>query len=79
MKKIKLHRKNIQVHLEDIKKEIYMLNSLMHPRIIRYYAHFIHTNLCANILMEYASKGSLYTLLNKRMKFRRYLTEEVSC
>lgn len=58
-------------HFEMIQQEIYLLQNLAHPRIIGLYEYFCTDNECKNIyiVMEYASHGSLSTLINNQLNF----------
>ncbi|KAJ1914287.1 Protein kinase of the Mitotic Exit Network [Tieghemiomyces parasiticus] len=49
-------------HTDDIMREVELLRSLQHPRVVRYEG-FIKTPQHLNIVMEYVENGSLYHTL----------------
>lgn len=54
------------VQYRQIMQEIYLLKNLNHPRIIKMCEYFIGKegdHLCVSIVMEYANKGPLSTLI----------------
>lgn len=66
-------------HFTQIQQEIYLLQNLIHPRIIKLYSYF-YSNDCDYIfiIMEYASYGSLAKLIAQQIKEDRFLNEKVS-
>lgn len=65
-------------HFELIQQEIYLLQNLIHPRIIRFYSSFL-SNDCdyIHIIMEYAPHGSLAQLIAKQLEADQFLDENV--
>lgn len=59
-----------------IKREIYLLLNLKHPRIIQLHDYFCGLN-CVYIAMEYAENGTLQQLINKRADQKHYFNENV--
>ncbi|MBN3309605.1 serine/threonine-protein kinase Nek2 isoform X2 [Amia ocellicauda] len=58
--------------------EVNLLRELKHPHIVRYYDRIIdRTNTTLYIVMEYCEGGDLSSLINKCVKERRYLDEEL--
>lgn len=49
--------------LEAAKNEVTILKSLKHPNIIQYYDHFFKHG-CFYMVMEHATQGTLYDLIN---------------
>lgn len=54
---------------KDMTKEINILSRLKHPNIIQYYDSFISSDMCC-IVMEYASNGSLQSLIKKHQQIK---------
>ena len=79
-----INKENImkQNMLEQIKKEIEIIYKLDHPNIIKLYSHFEdEVDFC--LIMEYASKGNLFSALKKHKKFnqitaKQYMQEIIS-
>lgn len=65
-------------HLEMIQREIYLLQHLAHPRIIRLYEYFCsNENNAVYIVMEYAAIGSLSKMIAHRHTQMDFLPEHV--
>lgn len=81
VKKISLVKANEATtvqHTDMIKKEIYLLQNLNHPRIIRFLTHFtLPSDNNFYIVMEYASNGSLSKSLVARRARVQFLSENV--
>ena len=79
MKKEDIIRQNM---LEQINKEIEIMYKLNHPNIIKLYSHFEdEEDFC--LIMEYASRGQLYSLIKKNKKLnqitaKQYMKEIIS-
>ena len=79
MNKEKIIRHNM---VEQINKEIEIMYKLDHPNIIKLYSHFEDDeHFC--LIMEYASKGQLFSLIKNHRKFnqitaKQYLKEIIS-
>lgn len=57
----------MEQHIEMIKREIYLLIELKHPRVISIQSNFyVYGDNHIHIVMEYARNGSLLNLLHKR-------------
>lgn len=83
IKKIKLINTSsdtTNVHFELIQQEIYLLQNLTHPRIIKFHGYFYTQDIdkYINIVMEYASFGPLSKLIAERFSQRLFLEENVS-
>lgn len=79
IKRIKLIKSKENIHFELIRQEIYLLQNLIHPRIIRLYSYFYSNDGdYINIIMEYASHGSLTKLIASQLKKDAFLHESVS-
>lgn len=64
IKKVKVRN---QEELDSVKNEINILEDLCHPNIINYYGYFYDELNCEiNIVMEYASGGTLKEIIEKR-------------
>ena len=68
--------------IEQIKKEIEIMYKLNHPHIIKLYSHFEdEEDFC--LIMEYASRGQLYSFIKKQKKLnqisaKQYIKEIIS-
>ena len=67
---------------EQIKKEIEIMSKLNHPHIIKLYSHF-EDNENFFLIMEYASRGQLYSFIKKQKKLnqissKQYIKEIIS-
>ena len=68
--------------LEQIKKEIEIMYKVNHPNIIKLYSHFEDDeDFC--LIMEYASRGQLYSFIKKQKKLnqissKQYIKEIIS-
>ena len=79
-----MNKENIIRHnmVEQINKEIEIMYKLDHPNIIKLYSHFEdNEHFC--LIMEYASKGQLFSLIKKHRKLnqimaKQYLKEIIS-
>ena len=79
-----MNKENIIRHnmVEQINKEIEIMYKLDHPNIIKLYSHFEDDeHFC--LVMEYASKGQLFSLIKKHRKLnqitaKQYLKEIIS-
>lgn len=79
IKRIKLIESKENIHFELIRQEIYLLQNLIHPRIIRLYSYFYSNDGdYIHIIMEYASHGSLAKLIASQLKKDEFLHESVS-
>ena len=58
--------------IDQIKKEINIMYSLNHPHIIKLYSHF-EDDEDFFLVMEYASRGQLYSFIKKREHNRIYV------
>ncbi|XP_015594446.1 serine/threonine-protein kinase Nek5 [Cephus cinctus] len=58
-------KKQSMEHVEIVMNEVKLLSKMEHTNIITYYGSWIENNKCF-ILMEYATKGTLYNLLSRR-------------
>lgn len=66
-------------HLQMIRKEVYILANLNHPRVIRFLSYFtMAKDRHFYIAMEYACNGALSTYLTNRRCRLQYLAEDVS-
>ena len=79
-----MNKENIIRHnmVEQINKEIEIMYKLNHPNIIKLYSHF-EDNEQFCLIMEYASKGHLFSLIKKHRKLnqimaKQYLKEIIS-
>lgn len=69
---------NAGKHTEMIQKEIYLLENLNHPRIIRFLTNFtLRSDNNFYIVMEYACNGSLSKSLVDRRARVQFLSENV--
>eukprot|EP01012_Entosiphon_sulcatum_P004614 TRINITY_DN11868_c0_g2_i4.p1 TRINITY_DN11868_c0_g2~~TRINITY_DN11868_c0_g2_i4.p1 ORF type:complete len:503 (+),score=115.34 TRINITY_DN11868_c0_g2_i4:86-1594(+) len=62
--------------LRDAIAEVQILNLLDHPNIIRYYGHFVDTDGYLNMVMEYAERGDLESLIADHKERGEFLSEE---
>lgn len=62
---------------DQVQQEIYLLQNLKHPRVIKFLQHFYTTNH-AYIVMEYASNGPLSKYLQEKRERKSFLNENVS-
>ena len=63
MKKISLkHMKH--KHQAQSVREVQILSTLSHPHVIKYYTSFLEGE-CLYIVMEFAQKGDLYSLIKE--------------
>lgn len=61
--------------LEQINKEIEIMYKLNHPNIIKLYSHFEdEEDFC--LIMEYASRGQLYSLIKKNRKLNQITAKQ---
>uniref|UniRef100_UPI00398E6767 serine/threonine-protein kinase Nek2 isoform X1 n=2 Tax=Pristiophorus japonicus TaxID=55135 RepID=UPI00398E6767 len=59
--------------------EVNLLRELKHPNIVRYYDRIIdRTNATLYIVMEFCEGGDLASLINKCLRERRYLEEDIT-
>lgn len=67
-------------HFEMILQEIYLLQNLTHPRIIKLYEYFYteHEDKSIHIVMEHAEFGPLSRLIAERNAQRKFFDENVS-
>ena len=72
MKKIK---KNNNKDMDNIRKEIALLNSLKHPHVINYFTSFFE-NDSYYIIIEYIDGISLQNLIDDNIKQKKYLEEK---
>lgn len=78
MKKITLVEGSDVQHTQMIRKEIYILTNLNHPRIIRFLSYFTVANdRHFYIAMEYACNGTLSDYLTERRSHLQSLEEDV--
>ena len=68
--------------IDQIKKEINIMYSLNHPHIIKLYSHF-EDDEDFFLVMEYASRGQLYSFIKKQKKLnqisaKQYIKEKIS-
>lgn len=82
IKRIQLNKASgvaADMHLEMIQQEIYLLQNLMHPRVISFYGYFYTSdNKYIHIVMEYATHGALSKLIAERLTEKKPLDESVS-
>ena len=72
-----INKKSIiqQNMLEQINKEIEIMYKLDHPNIIKLYTHFEDDeDFC--LIMEYASKGQLYSFIKKHKKLNQIMAKQ---
>lgn len=77
IKKIKVDRTSQSGWLEQVEHEVYLLQNLKHPRIIKFLDCF-HTTNHVHIVMELATEGPLSTYLAARRHKREHLDQYVS-
>lgn len=77
IKKMKVNRSSQSEWREQVEQEIYLLQNLKHPRIIKFLDCF-HTTNHVNIVMELATEGPLSTYLAARRLKRAQLDQYVS-
>lgn len=67
-----------EAHFEMIQHEIFLLQNLIHPRIITLYSYFYSNDgKYINIVMEYAKYGSLSTLIAGKADKKQQFDEKV--
>lgn len=64
------------IFYQDAIKETQILQMLNHPNIIRYYNSF-HNGQTFNIIMEYATHGTLEKFVNKCPSISSYINQDV--
>lgn len=78
VKKMKVNQSLQVAWYEQVQQEIYLLQNLNHPRIIKFHQQFCTTNhVC--IVMEHADGGPLSKFLVERREQSSYIDQYVSC
>lgn len=81
MKRIKLIKTSdvtANVHFKLIQQEIYLLQHLIHPRIIRLFDYYYSNDgNYIHIIMEYATRGSLAKFIANKINDNQFLNERV--
>lgn len=68
----------MELHMEMIKKEIYLLSQLKHPHVVNMQTNFyVHGDNHIYIVMEYAPNGNLMKFLKDRRIASKPLKETV--